>query len=303
VGTLNTGVTRFACAALLAFCAGTVLEASATSERAQKRPGPSGCRLLPRGDAFKRKVNHLAVAENSDQVMAQILANGSNLHPYFGPDGGPWGIPFNVVRARHPRVPVHVRAYPGHSDPGPHPIPPDARVENSADRHVLVLQRDGPDRNKHCRLIELFNAYPRSGGGWIADQASVFRLGKRLPQRPEGWGSADAAGLPILPGLVRFGEVRKGWINHAIRMTITRTRRAHMWPATHHASNDCGRYLPPMGMRLRLDDKYPIGHMHPHAQVIATALKHFGAIVADNGKNPRSRARSTRAGPTTRSTT
>ena len=280
---------RVAWFGLFAVCAATAVESLATPDTAPRRPGPSGCRLLPHNDALHLKVSKLPKAGNSNRVIEQILADGGDyLHPDFG---GPYGIPFDVVRARYRRVPVKVRAYPTQSDPGPHPIPRDAPIEggadSSGDRHVLILQRDGPDRNRHCRLIELYRAFPRNGPqhGWFADAVSVFGLGRRLPQRPLTWTSADAAGLPILPGLVHYGEVKAGRIDHAIRMTFTRTRRAFRSPASHYASDDCGRYLPPMGMRLRLDDKFPIAGMHPHSRVIAKALKNYGAIVADNGNN------------------
>jgi hypothetical protein len=180
---------------------------------------------------------------------------------------------------------VKIRAYPGQSDKGRHPIPRNARIEggrrSDGDRHVLVLQRRNPD----CRLIELYRAFPRKRGRWRADQVSVFDLGETLPQRPDGWTSADAAGLPILPGLVRYREVKRGEIDHAIRMTFERTRRAYLSPATHFASEACGPNLPPMGMRLRLEDGYPLGGMSTFARTIAEALKTYGAIVADNGSN------------------
>ena len=277
--------------ALVAVSGGMAVQTLASPEPAPRRLGPGGCRLLPHDDAFHRKVHKLPEASNSESIISQILADGGDyLHPDFGP-GGNYGIPFEVVGPRQHRVPVKIRAYPSQSDPGPHPIPRKAAIEggqrSSGDRHVLVLQRDGADRNRTCRLIELYRAFPRSGPkhGWFADSVAVFNLGRRLPHRPPYWTSADAAGLPILPGLVRLAEVRSGRINHAIRMTFTRTRQAFRSPATHHASEDCHPHRPPMGMRLRLDDDYPTAGMHPHAQVIAKALKRFGAIVADNGSN------------------
>jgi hypothetical protein len=182
------------------------------------------------------------------------------------------------------RVKIGRHGYPGQSDKGRQPIPRDARIEggrrSTGDRHVLVVRR-GAD----CRLIELYRAFPRKGGRWRADQVSVFDLGRTLPQRPDGWTSADAAGLPILPGLVRYREVEAGFVDHAIRMTFERTRRAYLSPATHYASEDCHPYRPPMGMRLRLDDEYPMAGMSAPARTIAEALKTYGAIVADNGSN------------------
>jgi hypothetical protein len=229
-------------------------------------------------------------AENSEAVIDRILADGGdNLHPDFGSNPR-YGIPFEVVGAAKRRVPVRIRAYPDESDPGPHPIPRDARIEggrrSDGDRHVLVLERDGADPDESCRLIELYRAFPpKDGKPWRADQASVFDLGSELPQRPAGWTSADAAGLPILPGLVRYGEVERGFVDHAIRITFERTRRAYLSPATHYASDECGAALPAMGMRLRLRAGYPLEGMSDEARTIVQALKTYGAIVADNGSN------------------
>ena len=151
---------------------------------------------------------------------------------------------------------------------------------------MLVLEQDSNDTDEACRLIELYRAFPpKNGKPWKADQASVFDLGQNLPQRPDGWTSADAAGLPILPGLVRYDEVEAGFVDHAIRITFERTRRAYLSPASHFASDECGATLPPMGMRLRLREGYELGGMSPEARTIAQALKTYGAIVADNGSN------------------
>lgn len=249
----------------------------------------AGCELLPAADAFHQRVDSLPEAPDSDAIIARILADGGDhLHPDFGSDPR-YGIPFEVVGPRQRRVPVRIGAYRAESDPGRQPIPRDARVEggrrSDGDRHVLVLQRRGPGRP--CRLVELYRAFPRKGrrNRWRADQVSVFNLGRALPQRPLGWTSADAAGLPILPGLVRRSEVRRGVIDHAIRITFERTRRAYALPATHFASSDCHPHRPPMGMRLRLRGNYPLAGMSAPARVVAEALKRYGAIVADNGSN------------------
>ncbi len=151
---------------------------------------------------------------------------------------------------------------------------------------MLVLEQDSNDTDEACRLIELYRAFPpKNGKPWKADQASVFDLGQNLPQRPDGWTSADAAGLPILPGLVRYDEVEAGFIDHAIRITFERTRRAYLSPASHFASDECGATLPPMGMRLRLRGSYELEGMSAESRTIAEALKTYGAIVADNGSN------------------
>jgi hypothetical protein len=275
-------------------CALAVAVAAAFAPAAQRgqrfAAGLGGCKLLPRGDAFHRDVSGLPEAGNSEAVIDRILADGGDhLHPDFGSNPH-YGIPYAVVGARKRRVRVRIVAYPGESDRGRHPIPRRAPVEggrrSDGDRHVLVLQRDGRDRDDDCRLIELYRAFKRPGSRrWRADQASVFDLGRRLPQRPDGWTSADAAGLPILPGLVRYREVKAGRIKHAIRMTVERTRRAYLSPATHFASEECGATLPPMGMRLRLGSGYPLGDMTGPARVVGRALKTYGAIIADNGSN------------------
>ncbi len=222
-------------------------------------------------------------------MIDRILASGGDhLHPDFGSNPH-YGIPYEVVGPGQKRVRVRIGAYPDESDRGKQPIPRKARIEggrrSDGDRHVLVLQRDGDDADSDCRLIELYRAFPRKRGRWRADQVSEFDLGRVLPQRPDGWTSADAAGLPILPGLVRYREVEAGFVDHAIRITFEATRRAYLSPATHFASDECGPNYPPMGMRLRLDDSYPTGGMSADARVIAEALKTYGAIVADNGSN------------------
>jgi hypothetical protein len=275
---------------VLAAACGAVAAATAKRDVAFAR-AEAGCELLPESDAFHQRVDALDAAANSDAVIARILADGGdNLHPDFGSNPR-YGIPFEVVGPGRRRVPVRIRAYPDESDRGPQPVPRDARIEggrrSDGDRHVLVLQRDGADADDDCRLIELYRAFPRRGkrNRWRADQVSVFDLGEELPQRPLGWTSADAAGLPILPGLVRRSEVRSGEIDHAIRITFERTRRAYALPASHWASDECGPNLPPMGMRLRLEAGYPLGGMSEDARVIAEALKRYGAIVADNGSN------------------
>jgi hypothetical protein len=273
------------CALVLA-----VVSAATTDARGTSPSEVGGCEILPQTDAFHQDVSGLDEAENSDSVIDRILADGGDtLHPDFGSNPR-YGIPFEVVPPDQKRVKVKLRAYPGESDPGPHPLPRKARIEggrrSNGDRHVLVVEQDSDDTDAACRLIELFRAFPpKDGKPWKADQASVFDLGDNLPQRPDGWTSADAAGLPILPGLVRYDEVEAGFVDHAIRITFERTRRAYLSPASHFASDECGATLPPMGMRLRLRAGYELDGMSPEARTIAEALKAYGAIVADNGSN------------------
>ena len=177
-------------------------------------------------------------------------------------------------------VPIRFAAYEDESDPGPYPIPPDAPIEGGAnargDRHVLVV--DSAD----CRLYELYRAFPQEDGSWQADSGAIFDLRSHM-LRPAGWTSADAAGLPILPGLVRYDEVTAGEIRHALRFTIPQTRRAYVWPARHFASSLMGTEYPPMGQRFRLRASFDISGFSSEVQVILQALKTYGMIVADNG--------------------
>jgi hypothetical protein len=186
-----------------------------------------------------------------------------------------------VVPQAQPDVPITFTAYGSQSDPGPYPVPSDAPVEGGSgsdgDRHVLVLQQGD------CVLYELYYAFP-SGGGWEAASGAVFDLSSNA-LRPEGWTSADAAGLPILPGLVKYDEVQSGSINHAIRMTFSGTQKAYLHPATHWASDETSASLPPMGLRLRLKASYDISGFSGESRVILEAMKKYGVIVADNGSN------------------
>jgi hypothetical protein len=183
-----------------------------------------------------------------------------------------------VVGPHQPKVPIRFTAYGDESDPGPYPVPPDAPVEGAGqegDRHVLVLQKGS------CKLYELYSAH-RDGAGWVAGSGVVFDL-RRGGSRPDGWTSADAAGLPIFPLLVRYPEVRAGRIDHALRVTVPETQRGYVHPATHFASSDTDPALPPMGLRLRLKASYSLAGYHGQALVVLRALKRYGLIVADNG--------------------
>jgi hypothetical protein len=222
------------------------------------------------------------VDPNSDALIASI-GLGKGLHPDFGAnwDGGPFGIPYVVVAGSTARVPVSFD-YADESDPGPYPIPPDAPIEggpeSDGDRHVLVIDRD------NWMLYELFYAFPLDGGSsWSAGSGAIFDLSSN-ELRPAGWTSADAAGLPIFPGLARYDEVVEGGeIRHALRFTVSQTRRAYVYPARHWASADTSSDLPPMGMRVRLKAEFDISGFPPSARVVLQALKTYGMIVADNG--------------------
>jgi hypothetical protein len=238
-------------------------------------PRIGGCRIFPRSNAWNEDVSKLPVSPRSAQYVAAIDAGANHfLHADFGGHGA-YGIPFVVVPRTQRRVPVRFDAYGDESDPGPYPIPLRAPVEGGSDRHVIALQRGT------CRLYELYDGR-RSGRGWVAGSGAVWNLrSNRL--RPRGWTSADAAGLPILPGLVRYDEIRRGAIRHAIRFTVERTQRGYVLPATHFASSSTDPSLPPMGLRLRLKASYDISRFHGEARVILVALKRYGMIVADNG--------------------
>lgn len=239
-------------------------------------------RIFPSSDPWNTPVDTEPVDANSDNLIASIGVN-TGFHPDFGAnwDGGPFGIPYVVVRGTQAKVPVTFD-YTDESDPGPYPVPKNAPIEggasSSGDRHVLVIDKD------NWKLYELYAAYPQSDGSWRAGSGAIFDMTNGTT-RPAGWTSADAAGLPILPGLVRYDEVSKGAINHALRFTVSRSRRAYVAPARHFASSSTNVNYPPMGMRVRLKSTFDISGYPASAQVILRALKKYGMIVADNGSN------------------
>jgi hypothetical protein len=241
-------------------------------------PREAGCPVFPAGNALNRDISHAPVDRNSAAYVAAIGA-GLHLHADFGSNPG-YGIPYAIAAAHQPRVPIRFTEFGDESDPGPYPIPPGAPVEGAGqagDRHVLVLQRG------ICRLYELYNAQ-RSGRGWEAGSGAVFNL-RRNTLRPDGWTSADAAGLPIFPLLARYPEVGGGAIRHALRVTVARTQRAYIHPATHFASSSRDPSLPPMGLRLRLKAGFSLAGYHGQALVVLRALKRYGLLVADNGSS------------------
>lgn len=242
-------------------------------------PGPfvGGCRVFPTDSQWNVDITNAPRHPRSAQIIASIQANGSDfLHPDFGSDPT-YGIPYTVVPPSQPLVPITYDAYGDESDPGPFPVPLDAPVEAGSDRHVLVV------RQGSCDLFELFVGR-RSGGGWVAASGARFDLTSNA-LRPLGWTSADAAGLPILPGLVRYDEVAAGRIDHAIRVTFSRTQRGFVLPATHFASSVTDPDAPAMGTRLRLAPSFDISGFTGQARVVARALQQYGLIVADNGSN------------------
>jgi hypothetical protein len=239
------------------------------------------CRVFPSTNAWNQTVSSLPVHPNSSDYVDAILASGGNfLHPDFG-GNGEYGIPYVVVRWNQKPVPITFTAYGDESDPGPYPVPLDAPVEggpsSTGDRHVLTVDRD------HCKLYELYRAF-RTAKGWKAASGAVFNL-RSNALRPLGWTSADAAGLPIFPGLVRYDEVKAGAIKHALRFTVARTQRGYVLPATHFASSSTDPDLPPMGLRFRLRQDFDLSGFRGQAKIILRALKDYGMIVADNGSN------------------
>lgn len=243
----------------------------------------NGRRPFPPDNAWNQDISSTPVDPNSANLVAS-MGLGTSLHPDFGTvwNGAPNGIPYVIVSGSQTKVQINFNAYGDESDPGPYPVPTDAPVEGgpngTGDRHVIVIDRD------NWKLYELYSAYP-SGAGWTAASGAVYDLGSNA-LRPAGWTSADAAGLPVFPGLVRYDEVfGLKEITHALRFTAQRTRRAYVLPARHFASSNTDPNLPPMGMRVRLKASFDVSGFSPAMQVILRALKKYGMILADNGSN------------------
>jgi hypothetical protein len=244
-------------------------------------PKVGGCSVFPADNPWNTDISKLAVRSGSATYVANITSAGkTNLHPDFG-GGGAYGIPFMVVPSAQAKVPINYTAYGSESDPGPFPIPSNAPVEGGADpsgdRHVIVVQQGT------CHLYELGRAFWQ-GNHWDADVGVNWNLASNA-RRPLGFTSADAAGLPILPGLVRYDEVAAGEVKHALRFTAPATQKAYIFPATHYASSSTNAALPPMGLRLRLKAGYDLSGFHGQSLVILKALKKYGMIVADNGSS------------------
>jgi hypothetical protein len=280
--TARTSIEVMARRVLLILVASAACAVAVTTAGAHRLPQAPRCPILPASNAFNQRVDSLPVAANSATLVNSIGADAT-AKADFGSgtyDGGPIGIPYKVVGKAQKRVPVTFE-YAGESDKGPYPLPANVPVEGGpdagGDRHVLVVDRD------RCRLYELYDAHPpHDGTGWRAGSGAIFDL-RSNKLRPAGWTSADAAGLPILPGLARYSEVAKGSIDHALRFTARRTGRAYVAPARHFASSDSDPSLPPMGLRVRLKRGANLSGLGPQATIVAHALQRYGALLADNG--------------------
>jgi hypothetical protein len=250
-----------------------LLVGSTEGALAKSLPGAPGCSIFPRTNIWNRRVDSLPVRSDSAALIASI-GLGAGLHPDFGSYSG-YGIPYNVANRMTPRRTVTFR-YKSESDKGPYPIPARVKREGGSDRHVLIVDKDA------CKLYELFAASKSASGRWSAGSGAIWNL--RLNRlRPDGWTSADAAGLPILPGLARHDEVAAGIIAHALRFTAPTTRTTHIHPARHDAGASADPALPPMGLRVRLKASVDLSGFSGQARVILVALQRYGMILADNG--------------------
>ncbi len=253
-----------------------VLALSGASAQALRLPGAPACPVFPRNNPWNERVDSLPVASDSPQLIASI-GLGASMHADFGSglwEGSPIGIPFDVVSRKTPRARVSFD-YADESDRVAYPIPRTVHIEGGGDRHALLVDRDT------CKLYELYDLQ-HVGGRWHAGSGATWNL-RSNALRPSGWTSADAAGLPIFPGLARWDEVRRGVIDHALRFTAPRTRRAFVYPARHYASDSDDASLPPMGLRVRLKASVDVSRFPPQTRVVLVALKRYGMILADNG--------------------
>jgi len=271
---------------------GVVFSLAPTSFSLAQKANPTigGCPVFPADNIWNTPVNQMPVDPRSRQYVSSIGAE-KGLHPDFGSskiDGAPIGIPFIVVPMKQPKVTISFRNFgdehhaSDESDTGAYPIPRTAPIEGGPkskdDRHVIVVQEGS------CTLFELYKSVPNADGSWSAVSAARFDLaGHEL--RIDGWTSADAAGLPIFPGLVRAEEIAAGEIRHALRFTAPRTRNQYVWPARHFASSDSDESLPPLGQRFRLRANFDLSRFSQTNQIILRALQTYGMILADNGSS------------------
>jgi hypothetical protein len=259
-------------AAVAAVTALAALAFGTARAAAMPLPNAPNCPIFPATNVWNKRVDSLPVAADS-ATMIQAIGLNVGLHPDFGSNPA-YGIPINVVGKDQPKRRLKF-LYASQSDRGPYPIPTKPRIEAGSDRHMLIVDRG------NCKLYELWEAR-KTTNGWHAGSGAIWSLESNA-LRPSGWTSADAAGLPILPGLVRHYEVKAGVINHALRFTAPDTCAGHIYPARHDAGSGSCTVLPPMGLRLRLKASFNVSSLPRPARVIATALKRYGMILADNG--------------------
>jgi hypothetical protein len=265
---------RAAALAVIAFA----LACAGGSAHALRLPNAKRCPVFPKTNPWNRRVDRLPVAANSDAIIASIGLD-TGLHADFGSglwEGSPIGIPFDIVTRTTHRSRVTFE-YSDESDHVGYPIPRRVHIEGGSDHHALLLDRTA------CRLYEL-GGLEKQNGRWQAWAGATWSL-RSNKVRPAGWTSADAAGLPIFPGLARYDEVKRGVIDHALRFTVQRTRRAYIYPARHFASSLTDANLPPMGLRVRLKASFDVSRYPRQARIVLIALKRYGMIVADNGSN------------------
>ncbi len=258
---------------VLAVAVVALLIGSAQGAAAKSLPGAANCPIFPASNVWNRRVDALPVRSDSASLIASIgLGNG--LHPDFGSYKG-YGIPYNVVSNTTTKK-LLTFTYKSESDRGPYPIPAHPKREAGSDRHILIVNKST------CKLYELYNAHQSKTGHWFAGSGAIWSL-RSNGLRPDGWTSADAAGLPILPGLARYDEVALGVIAHALRFTAPTTRSTHIYPARHDAGDGNDPSLPPMGLRVRLKSSVDVSGFSPQARVVLVALQRYGMILADNG--------------------
>ncbi|HVB05242.1 MAG TPA: hypothetical protein VNF07_03215 [Acidimicrobiales bacterium] len=270
-------------AALAGFAAPTAMASPPSAAHATTVPGAANCPMFPANNVWNTGVSALPVDAHSAQWLAAMSSASTDLHPDFGPSGDPalpYGIPYTVVSPGQRLVRLSFQ-YASESDPGPYPFSATTPIEGGAssggDRHAIMVNP------RTCTLYELYDArYSPSGS--TAGSEAIWHL-RSNALRPAGWTSADAAGLPILPGLLSYEEVRSGRVEHAIRMTAEVTDTSYLWPARHEAGARADPALPPMGARFRLAASFPVAHYSRLARVVLRTMQRYGLIVADNGSN------------------
>jgi hypothetical protein len=259
-------------AAALSLVVAAGLTAGAAAPSAAPLPSAPACPVFPAGNVWNQDISALPAASDSATLIAKIGLD-TGLHPDFGSYRG-YGIPYNTVPGSQRKVTVRFD-YSSQSDHVGYPIPRRPRIEAGSDHHMLIVN------SGTCKLYEMWNVR-HTRRGWRAGSGAVWKMTSNA-LRPDGWTSADAAGLPILPGLVRYRELAAGVIDHALRFTAPQTRNAHIYPARHDAGAGSSASLPPMGLRVRLKASFDLSQLSPQARVVAVALQHYGMILADNG--------------------